>query len=274
MKTSQILVKTAAKTPRKPESPCFWGSLPVSESPTIAEGFSGQAVGPACFSCTVCICRTNFWIYILIWVLSANIRTWMTRLPFTPSRDTLFSRHLFSTLSSEASLATLSMSFADISSRLLRNIVSGPRPQLSLYNSNEHVSLQIWPKLQIHTLSHLLDISTWCPLAMSSLTGQKKNHQFSSVAQSCLTLCNPMNRSKPGLPVHHQLLESTQTHVHQVGDAIQPSHPLSSPSPPALNLSQHQGLFKWVSSSHQVAKALEFQLQHQSFQWTPRTDLL
>ena len=83
-----------------------------------------------------------------------------------------------------------------------------------------------------------------------------------------------MNRSTPGLPVHHQLLESTQTHVHWVGDAIQSSHLLSSPSPPALNLSQHQGLLKWVSSSHQVAKILEFQLQHQSFQWTPRTDLL
>ena len=98
--------------------------------------------------------------------------------------------------------------------------------------------------------------------------------QFSSVAQSCPTLCDPMNCSTPGLPVHHQLLESTQIHVHQVGDVIQPSHPLSSPSPPALNLSQHQGLSKWVSSSHQVAKVLEFQLQYQSFQWTPRTDLL
>ena len=82
-----------------------------------------------------------------------------------------------------------------------------------------------------------------------------------------------MNRSTPGLPVHHQLLEFPQTHVHRVGDAIQPSHPLSSPSPPAPNLSQHQGLFKWVSSSHPVAKVLEFQLQHQSFQWTPRTNL-
>ena len=81
-----------------------------------------------------------------------------------------------------------------------------------------------------------------------------------------------MNCSMPGLPVHHQLLESTQTHVHRVDDAIQPSHPLSSTSPPALNLSQHQGLFQWVSSSHQVAKVLAFQLQHQSFQWTPRTD--
>ena len=90
--------------------------------------------------------------------------------------------------------------------------------------------------------------------------------QFNSVPQSCPTLCNPMNHSMPGFPVHHQLPESTQTHVHWVCDAIQPSHPLSSPSPPALNLSQHQGLFKWVSSLHQVAKVLEFQLQHQSFQ--------
>ena len=99
-------------------------------------------------------------------------------------------------------------------------------------------------------------------------------HQFSSVAQSCPTLCHPMDCSTPGLPVHHQLLESTQTHVHWVGDAIQPSHPLLSPSPPTFNLSQHQGLFKWVSSLHQVAKVLEFQLQHQSFQWTPRNDHL
>ena len=70
------------------------------------------------------------------------------------------------------------------------------------------------------------------------------NIQFSSVAQLCPTLCDPMNCTTPGLPVQHQLLESTQTHVHRVGDAIQPSHPLSSPSPPALNLSQHQGLFQ------------------------------
>ena len=98
--------------------------------------------------------------------------------------------------------------------------------------------------------------------------------QFSLVAQPCLTVCDSMNCSTPGLPVHHQLPEFTQTHVHWVGDAIQPSHPLSSPSPPALNLPQHQGLFKWVNSLHQVAKVLEFQLQHQSFQWTPRTDFL
>ena len=88
----------------------------------------------------------------------------------------------------------------------------------------------------------------------------------SSVAQLCLTLCDPMSCSTTGLPVHHQLLDLTQTHVHWVSDAIQPSHPLLSPSPPSFNLSQNQGLFKWVSSSHQVAKVLEFQLQHQFFQ--------
>ena len=80
--------------------------------------------------------------------------------------------------------------------------------------------------------------------------------QFSSVTQSCPTVCNPINRSTPGLPVHHKLPELTQTHVHRVGDAIQPSHPLSSPSPPAPNPSQHQGLSQWVNSSHEVAKVL------------------
>ena len=83
--------------------------------------------------------------------------------------------------------------------------------------------------------------------------------QFSSVAQSCPTLCDPMNRSTPGLPIHHQLPEFTQTHVHRVSDAIQPSHSLSSPSPPAPNPSQHQTLFQGVKSSHEVAKVLEFQ---------------
>ena len=98
--------------------------------------------------------------------------------------------------------------------------------------------------------------------------------QFSLVSQSCPTLCNTMNCSMPGLPVHQQLPEFTQTHVHRVSDAIRPSNPLSSPSPPAPNPSQHQGLLQWVNSLHEVAKVLEFQLQHQSFQWTPRTNLL
>ena len=99
----------------------------------------------------------------------------------------------------------------------------------------------------------------------------KPSVQFSSVTQSCPTLCDPMNRSMPGLPVHQlqeftgvswsvQLQEFTQTHVHGVGDAIQPSHPLSSPSPPVPNPSKHQSLFQWVNSSHEVAKVLEFQL--------------
>ena len=94
--------------------------------------------------------------------------------------------------------------------------------------------------------------------------------QFSSVPQSCPTLCDPMNCSTPGLPVLHQLPEFTQTHVHRVSDAIQPSHPLSSPSSPAPNPSQQQSLFQWVNSSHQVAKVLEFQLQHHPFQRNPR----
>ena len=98
-----------------------------------------------------------------------------------------------------------------------------------------------------------------------------QSFKFSSVTQLCPTLSDLMDCSTPGLPVHHQLPESTQTHVHGISDAIQPSHPLWSPSP-AFNLSQRQGLFKWVSSSHQVSKILEFQLQHQSFQWIFRTD--
>ena len=98
--------------------------------------------------------------------------------------------------------------------------------------------------------------------------------QFSSVTQSCPTLCDPMNRRMPGLPVHHQLPEFTQTHVHRVSDAIQPSHPLSSPSPPAPNPSQHQSLFQRVNASHEVAKVLEFQLQHHSLKRNPRADLL
>ena len=94
--------------------------------------------------------------------------------------------------------------------------------------------------------------------------------RFTSVGQSCPTLCDPMDYSTPGLPVNHQLLGFTKTHIHWVGDAIQPSHPLLSPS--AFNLSQHQLLFQWVSSSHQVARV--FELQHQSFQWIFRTDFL
>ena len=95
-----------------------------------------------------------------------------------------------------------------------------------------------------------------------------------SVTQSCPPLCDPMDCSMPGFPVHHQLPELAQTHGHWVSDAIQPSHPLSFPSPTAFNLSKHQGLFQGVSYSLQVAKVLELQFRHQSFQWILRTDLL
>ena len=99
-------------------------------------------------------------------------------------------------------------------------------------------------------------------------------HRHSSVTQSCPTLCDPMDFSKQVFCVLHQLLELAQTHVHWVSDAIQPSHPLSSPSHPAFNLSQHQGLFQWIRSLYQVARVLEFQSQHQTFQWIFRTDFL
>ena len=132
--------------------------------------------------------------------------------------------------------------------------------------SHDHISLGMF----LYVLFYLEDLSV-IPKMSVTLSWLV---QFRSVAQSCSTLCDPMKHSTPGLPVHHQLPEFTQTYVHWVSDAIQPSHPLLSLSPPTFNLSKHQGLFEWVSSSHQVAKVLEFQLQHQSFQWTPRTDLL
>ena len=111
-----------------------------------------------------------------------------------------------------------------------------------------------------------IGILRWCFKVFSAM--------LSSVVQSCPTVCDPMDYSMPGFPVHHQLPQLTQTHAHQVGVAIQASHCLSSPSPPSFGLSQHQGLFKWVSSLHQVAKVLDLQLEHQSFQWIFRIDVL
>jgi len=110
-------------------------------------------------------------------------------------------------------------------------------------------------------------------LGQRSLADYSPVH-FSSVILLCLILCDPTDCNTQDFPVLHHLPEFAQTHVHWVNDAIQPPHPLSSPSPPALNLSQHQSVFQWVSSSHQVAKVLEFQPQQQSFQWIFRTDFL
>ena len=137
--------------------------------------------------------------------------------------------------------------------------LSWPRDQTSIF----YVScIGRWVLCHLHHLGYVGIISNVCTA------------QFGSVAQSWLTLCDPIDCSLPGFPVHHQLPELAQTQVHQVSDAIQPSHPLSSPSLPAFNLSQHQGLFLRVGSSHHGAKVLELQPQQQSFQWTVRTDFL
>ena len=106
--------------------------------------------------------------------------------------------------------------------------------------------------------THVSCIGRWILYHWATWESQNNIVQFSSVAQLCMILCNPMDCSMPGLPVHHQLPEFTQIHVHWVGDAIQPTHPLSPPSPPAFTLSQNEGLFKWVSSSHQVTKYCSF----------------
>jgi len=107
-----------------------------------------------------------------------------------------------------------------------------------------------------------------------TISTTRELYQFSSVTQSCPTLCNPMDCSIPGFPVLHQLPELAQTHVHWVGDAAQPSHPLSSHPLLLLQCFLASGFFQWVSSLYQVAKVLEFQLQHQSFQWILRVDFL
>ena len=138
-----------------------------------------------------------------------------------------------------------------------------------IHLNNPPSLIKIWTKTWIDIFSKKTDDLQTGEMMLSII-----HYEFSSVAQSCPTLFYPTNCSTPGLPVHHQLPEFTQTHVYRVGDAIQPSHPLSCPSSPAPNPSQHQGLFQWVNPSHEVTKVLEFQLQHQSFQWTPRTDPL
>ena len=169
---------------------------------------------------------------------------------------------LFATLWTVAHQAPLSMGFPGKNTGMGRHfLLQGPAnqpmsPALAGRLSNaEPPGKPEWSSkaIQLMKSSHILSLPTFERMMLFTWP-------LSSVAQSCPTLCDPTNRSTPGLPVHHQLLEFTQTHVHRVCDAIQPSHPLSSPSPPAPNPSQHQGLFQWVISSHKVAKVLEFQL--------------
>ena len=158
--------------------------------------------------------------------------------------------------------------------RILRNCLLGSQMRYKHTHSfvllwYTHTTLNsefVW--IKIYYCYHII------LLKQLSIALYSSSVQFSSVTQSCPTICDPMDCSTPGLPVHHQILELIQTHVHWVGHAIQPSHTLSPPSPPAFNLSQHQGLFKRVSSLHQVAKVLEFQLQRQPFQCIFRTDFL
>ena len=149
------------------------------------------------------------------------------------------------------------------------------KPSLHLYQGClfllKNGVLEVCPKAD----TFLGDRGQLWPLILASISWRPcwNFFQFNSVAQLCPTLCDHMDCRTPGFHVHHHLPELTQTHDHCIGDAIQPSHPLWCPSP-AFNHSKLQGLFKWVSSSYQMAKVLEFQLQHQSFQWIFRTDFL
>ena len=143
----------------------------------------------------------------------------------------------------------------------------------SIPGSGRMATHSVYLPRKFHGQRSLVCYSPW-GCKESDTTEQMSIVQLSSVAQSCPALFDPMDCSTPGFPVHHQLPELAQTHVHWVSDSIQPSHPLSSPSLHAFNLSQHQGLFRRVSCLHQVARVLQFQLQHQSFQWIFRTDFL
>ena len=141
-----------------------------------------------------------------------------------------------------------------------------------------HPSIEV--EIRIELLWRLHELCKAPGIALGNIKCCHHHHQHHHqyccclVAKLCSTLCDPMDCSIPGMPVLLCLLEFAQTHVHWVSDAIQPSHPLLPSSPPALNLSQHQGLFQWVSSLHQIAKILELQIQHQSFQWIFRVDFL
>ena len=132
--------------------------------------------------------------------------------------------------------------------------------QLTLSLDLIYLYIHTYTCAHTHTHTHTYLTLMLILMLLLYLVIRWRSDQIRSVAQSCPALCDPVNRNTPGLPVHHQLPEFTQTHVHWVSHAIQPSHPLSSPSPPAPNPSQHQSLFQWVNSSHEVAKVLRFQI--------------
>ena len=184
--------------------------------------------------------------------------------------------------SSRWCLPTISSSVDPFSSHLQSFPASGSFPMSQFFASGGQ-SIGASASASVLPMS----IQGWFPLRLTGLISLLPNglsrvytyiyicvYIYMYIHQLCPTLCDPVDCSTPGFPVYHQLMELAQTQVHRVGDAIQPSYPLSSPSPPVFNLSQHQGLFQWVSSLHHVAKVLEFQLQHQSFQWIFRTDFL
>ena len=188
--------------------------------------------------------HANFlWFFpILVYVLPVSTLKFLT---YNPQHDMYF------TFSSVQSLSHVWL--------LVIPCTAARQASLSITNSWGLLKLMciesVMPSSHLILCHSLLFLPSIFPAS-----GSFRSDQIRSVAQSCLTLCDPMNCSTPGLPVHHHLPEFTQTHIHRVSDAIQPSHPLSSPSPPAPNPSQHQSLFQWVNSVHEVAKVLEFQL--------------
>ena len=185
-------------------------------------------------------------------VVQSPSRVQLVVTPWTAARQTSQSLTISQNLLRFMSIALVMPSMPSCHGDAMPLTSSSP----SALNLSQNHSLFQWVSCW-HQLAKLLKLSLDNSNRAALL---HQSVQFSSVAQSCPTLCDPMNRSTPGLPVHHQLPEFTQTHVHWVSDAIHPSHPLSSPSPPAPNPSQYHSLFQWVNSLHDLAKVLEFQL--------------
>ena len=213
-------------------------------------------------------------IFIFLWLISLSIQMvifhsfkWLSNIPSYICITSSLSIHLLMDTGCFHILTTINNAAMTIGCMYLLEFVFS-------------FSLAIYPEVQLLDHMVVLFLIFWRNSILLATMPEPvyiptTNVQFSSVQSfSHVHLCDPMNRNTPGLPLHHQFSEFTQTHVHRVSDAIQPSHPLSSPSPPAPNPSQHQSLFQWVSSSHQVAEVLEFQLQHHSLQRNPRADLL